>query len=85
MDWSGIEFPNMTGFDLTNVLTWVYALAGITAVVFILYSAVTILLSNGDAGKVAKGKRSLLYAIAGLVIVIIAALITSFVKGAVNG
>jgi len=65
-----------------NVMNVVYGIAGLVAVVMIVYAGVIMTTSNGDAGKVGKAKKMLLYSIIGLVVVILAMVITNFVVDA---
>ncbi len=68
-----------------NVLNTVYFWLGILAVVFIIIGGYNYTMSQGDPGKVAKAKSTILYAIIGLVIALMAFAITSFVLSALNG
>ena len=56
---------------------------GIIAVVMIIMGAVQLQTSQGDSGKVKKGKDSIMYGIIGLVIAILAFSIVNFVLGSV--
>ena len=67
-----------------NIFPWAYSMAGLVAVCFIIKGGVEYVISRGDPGRVQKATRSLTYAIAGLIIVILAAVITSVVMGAVG-
>lgn len=62
-----------------NIVDYLLYLVGIVAVVMIIVSAVQMTTSAGDAGKVAKAKNTLLYAIIGLVVVVLAYAIVHFV------
>ena len=55
-------------------------MAGLVAVVFIIKGGVEYMISRGDPGRVQKATRSLVYAVVGLVIVILAAVI-KMIKG----
>ena len=68
---------------LGNVLNVVYAVAGALAVVFIVLGGINYTLSAGDAGKVKQAKDTVLYALIGLVVVLLAFAITRFVIGKV--
>ncbi|RYX79413.1 hypothetical protein EON76_01675 [bacterium] len=69
----------LTGDDVTGVLTQVYVAAGIVAVIIIIVGGIRYTTSNGDAAKVKSAKNTILYAVAGLVVIISAAAITNFV------
>lgn len=69
---------------LTGVLTTVYYVAGITAVIVIIVGGIMYATSQGDSGKVQQAKNMILYAVIGLIFVIMAFLITQFVITRVN-
>lgn len=71
-------------FSMTMILNWIYGFVGVVAVGYILYSAVLFILSKGDAAKAKQAKNGIYYAIAGLVIVMLAAVITNTVAGIVK-
>jgi hypothetical protein len=76
------EVVQLTGEQiLANALNLVYFIAGVIAVVMIIFGGISYVTSAGDAGKVTKAKNTLVYSIAGLVIVLVAFAITSFVIG----
>lgn len=87
-DWrSGIDnatknIPQNTQFNIQTVLNWVYAFAGIVAVGFIIYGAVNYAMTQGDPGKIKQASQTIVFAVIGLVVVLIAAAITNFVLGA---
>ena len=70
---------------IKHVLSTVYLWVGILAVVFIIIGGVNYTISQGDPGKVAKAKNTILYAIVGLVVALLAFAITQFVLNAVGG
>ncbi len=55
------------------------AIAGATALLVITVSGLKFTLSNGDPQTIAKAKNSIIYAVAGLVIIVFAATLTNFV------
>lgn len=61
------------------VLNSVYVVVGIVAVIFLILGGISYSTSQGDAGKIAKAKNTLIYSIVGLIIVVIAFFVTSFV------
>lgn len=77
-----------TGFDATRVqgiFSWAYSMAGLVAVIFIIKSGIDYMLSQGDPGKTQKATRGIVYSIVGLIVVILAAVITSTVIKSVGG
>lgn len=69
---------------LSNGFNTVYFIAGALAVIVIIVSGIFYVISNGDAGRVAKAKNYLTYAIVGLIVVMLAWAITNFVIGRFN-
>lgn len=75
----------MTGETLlNNALNLTYFVAGIVAVVVIIFAGIMYTTSSGDAQRVGRAKNLLAYAITGLVVVLMAFAITNFVRGGVN-
>lgn len=69
--------------QIENILMTVYFWAGIVAVIVIIVGGIRYVTSNGDASGVKAAKNTVLYAVVGLVVVIMAAAITSFVISSV--
>jgi hypothetical protein len=57
---------------LMKAATIVSIIAGAAAVIFIIISGMRYILSAGDAAKAAQARNSILYALAGLVVIILA-------------
>lgn len=66
---------------LANALNIVYFIAGTVAVIVIIISGINYTTSAGDSGKITKAKNMLTYSIVGLIVVLVAFVITSFVIG----
>ena len=66
---------------ITSVLEGVIGVLGIVAVIFIVVGGVNYMTSAGDASKVEKAKKTILYAVIGLVIAVLAFAIVNFVVG----
>ena len=77
------NLPNKEGEDalgvVESVFAWVYMLMGVAALIFLLYGVILYIASQGEPGKMQRGKHIIIYAIVGLVIVILASAITFFV------
>lgn len=67
-----------------NIVNGVLILLATVAVIVIIIGGVQYMTSTGDAGKVKKAKDTILYAVIGLVIVALAAVIVNFVIGVIN-
>lgn len=77
-----VGVPTTGGDDLLkNALNLAYFLAGSIAVIVIVIAGIWYVASSGDAGRVAKAKNLLTYAVVGLIIIISAFAITNFVIG----
>ena len=74
----GEKIPRGT-LNMEAILSWVYAIMGIVAVIGIIFGAVVWTTSQGDSEKVKKGRNAVLFSTIGLVIVILATVITNFV------
>ena len=81
-DWKQPLFQQQ---QLQDAFNWAYTVAGIVAVVFIIKGGIEYVISRGDPGKTQKAMREIIYAIVGLVIVLLAAAITTFVINSTGG
>ncbi|MCA9348771.1 hypothetical protein KC878_01340 [Candidatus Saccharibacteria bacterium] len=61
--------------NLLTVLSWV---AGVISVIMMVVSGIQISVANGDASKVGRARNSIIYAVVGLVVVILAQTIVRF-------
>lgn len=79
-----IGFVGPTNADafLEGALNAVYFWMGVTAVGFIVYAGYLYTITNGDPGRLKKAKDTLLYALIGVVVVLLAVAITNIV---ING
>lgn len=59
-------------------INFIFALAGIVAVLFIIWSGVRFIISRGDEIQVGKAKKTMTYAIAGLLIIILSFAVVNF-------
>jgi len=67
---------------IKNALNLTYFIAGIIAVIVIIVAGIMYTTSSGDTGRVSKAKNLLTYAIVGLIVVLLAFVITNIVIGA---
>lgn len=74
-----------TGAAVMEAFNYAYTIAGLVAVVFIIKGGVEYVISRGDPSKIQKATREIIYAVIGLVIVLLAAVITTFVINATSG
>ncbi|MBR3323438.1 hypothetical protein IKG16_00945 [Candidatus Saccharibacteria bacterium] len=78
----GGKGSNLTG-DVTTILTNIIMALGIAAVVVMIIGGVQYMTSAGDASKVEKGKKTIIYGLIGLVICALAFVIVNFVIGTI--
>lgn len=64
---------------VTGILNAVIAVSGLVAVIFVIIGGVQYMTSTGDAGKVEKAKKTILYALIGLVVSVLAFAIVNWV------
>lgn len=64
-----------------NIINFLLYAAGMLAVIMIIVAGIQMVTSAGDAGAVTKAKRTLIYAVVGLIVVLLALAIVNFVIG----
>ncbi len=64
-----------------NIINFALGVLGIVAVAFIIMGGVTYITSNGDAAKLTKARNTIIYAVIGLVVALLAFAIVNFVLG----
>ena len=74
----------LTGVAAT-VINLILLIAGILAVIYLIYSGILYITAGGDTGKAEKGRTGIVNAIIGLVIISAAYLLVRFVGGAISG
>lgn len=88
MNWSA-NAETCESSDLNSIVKMiinaVIFIIGIIAVIMVILGGVTYATSQGDSGKVKKGKDTILYGIIGLVVALLAFAIVNFVLSALQG
>lgn len=83
---SAINPNSLSGVSLTDfitrVISWVLYAAGVLVVVYLIYGGILYVTAGGDAEKATKGRTAVINAIIGLVIVLLALAIVSWVTNA---
>lgn len=69
---------------IQNILYAIIGVIGIVAVIFIIIGGVNYMTSQGDASKLQKAKNTILYAVIGLVVCVLAFLIVNFTIGIIR-
>jgi type IV secretory pathway VirB2 component (pilin) len=77
----GIITQSADNATLHNIFNVVLGLAGAVAVAFIVFGGIKYMLSQGEANEVKKSKDTILYAIIGLVVVIVSFMLINYVIG----
>lgn len=70
---------------VSNVLSVVFAIVGIIAVVMVVIGGVNYVTSQGDSAKIQKAKNTIMYGIIGMVIALLAFAIVNFVLNGLMG
>ena len=70
---------------VTGILNVVVGIIAVMAVIVVIIGGVFFVTSQGDAGKVARARNTILYGVIGLVVALLAFAIVNFVLGAVFG
>lgn len=83
LDAGGINAPvvNADSNALKGVLSTVYLWAGIICVLMVVIGGVRYVTSNGDSSGIQSAKNTIIYSLAGLVVVLAAAAITQLIIG----
>lgn len=73
---------NITGAEnlVTTVITWLLGLAGALAVVAIVYSGIMYMMAGGDAEKATTARKNLLWAILGVIIIVLSYSVVAFIN-----
>ena len=75
----GFTGPKSADNFVGGILNAVYFWMAVVAVGFIIYGGYMYMISGGDPGRVKKAKDVLLYAVIGIVVVMVAFVITRFI------
>ena len=65
--------------NVTTILTNIIAVLGIACVVVMIIGGVQYMTSSGDASKVEKGKKTILYGLIGLIVCVLSFALVNFV------
>jgi magnesium-transporting ATPase (P-type) len=80
-DWQDPNAEEALNTSVNNIINIMLYVAGMVAVIMIIVSALRWTSSRGDKGNVEKARSTLMYSVAGLVVVILAWSIVNFVIG----
>lgn len=76
------NIPTISGDQgIAGILGVVYFVAGIVAVIVIIIAGYIYTTSGGDAGAIKKAKNMILYSVVGIIVILLAFVITQFIAG----
>ncbi|MDB4978673.1 MAG: conserved rane protein of unknown function [Candidatus Peribacteria bacterium] len=70
---------------IVKILTFVLDLMGLIAVIFIIIAGIRLIVSQGEEEQREKAKKTILYVVIGLIVILFARVIVGFVTGTVPG
>lgn len=77
-----VNIPKTNSVALwNNILDTAYFFAGVVAVFVIMYAGVRYILARGKEENIVKAKNTIIYAISGLIVILLAFVITNFILG----
>jgi type IV secretory pathway VirB2 component (pilin) len=84
------DFGNPLSFStieavLSNITTYLKSIAGVIAVIFIVIGGIMYMLSGGNKDMMERGKKTVIYALAGLAIVVGASTFLTEIKAVIGG
>lgn len=68
-----------------NILNTTYYFAGVVAVFVLIYAGMRYILARGKEENIVKAKNTIIYAVSGLIIILLAFIITNVVLGSFTG
>jgi hypothetical protein len=78
---TGLPVVQASQSSLQIILQIVFGIIGAVAVIIVILGALNMTLAEGDPGKVAKARQTVIFALVGLVVAISAEAIVTFVLG----
>ncbi len=71
--------------DIANrLLNWVLVIAGLLAVIYLIYGGIMYITAGGDAEKATKGRTAVVNAIIGIIIILLAIVVVAWVDSLVK-
>jgi hypothetical protein len=80
-----IDLTTFVWTIILNVLSILFGVVGYLAIGFLIYGGFMYVLARGDPGRIAKGKNTVIRAIIGLIICILASLISALIVNIITG
>jgi hypothetical protein len=72
------------GALFASSIAWIIGMAGVAALVFVVYGAILYITANGNSAKLQRAKDTIMYAAIGLLVVGLAEAITAFVSSKIS-
>ena len=76
---AGGDTKDTSGTLITSVINVMLFIIGVLSVIMIVYGGILYVISAGDSGRVSKAKNTIMYAIVGLIVALLAYAIVNFV------
>ena len=76
---AGGDTKDTSGTLITSVINVMLFIIGVLSVIMIIYGGIIYVISAGDSGRVSKAKNTIMYAIVGLIVSLLAYAIVNFV------
>ena len=76
---AGGDTKDTSGTLITKVINVMLFIIGVLSVIMIVYGGILYVISAGDSGRVSKAKNTIMYAIVGLIVALLAYAIVNFV------
>jgi hypothetical protein len=73
--------PKASGDKIPLFINVSFAIFGAIAVIYVVYAGIALMMSQGNPDKIATARRTIIYAIAGLVVISLSWAIVGFVYG----
>ena len=77
----GLKVEEFVWTVVANLIDAAFRIVGLAAIGYIIYAGFQYMLATGDPGKIASAKKSLINAIIGLVIAVLASTIVNLILG----
>ena len=76
---AGGDTKDTSGTLITKLINVMLFIIGVLSVIMIVYGGILYVISAGDSGRVSKAKNTIMYAIVGLIVALLAYAIVNFV------
>lgn len=77
--------PGTLGQNITNIINYFLGLLGLIAVAFLIYAGILMVTAGGNEEQVGKARKIIMYAVVGIVIILLSYTIVTFVTKSLGG